>query len=189
MARAVAKGSHAARAPYGLRRIRTIEGSAVRVAWEQEPAEAEAVRAMYHMAVEQNFGFKRIGDALTAQGIRARGGRPFTSYTVQTVLENPAIVGDLVYGRKPRKGNPASELTTVPDFFPAILTRDEWTRLEARHTIRAESPRGRTHASVYLLSGIARCGHCGGPLVGKVGALRKAKTAEAGERYRNYYCS
>ena len=29
----------------------------------------------------------------------------------------------------------------------------------------------------------------GGPLVGKVGALRKGKKAEAGERYRYYYCS
>ncbi len=36
---------------------------------------------------------------------------------------------------------------------------------------------------MYILSGIARCGHCGGPMSGKVGATHN------GKRYRNYYCS
>ena len=36
---------------------------------------------------------------------------------------------------------------------------------------------------MYLLSGVARCGHCGGPMSGKIGSTHN------GKRYRNYYCS
>ena len=191
MARAVAKGVHAARAPYGLRRVRALEGESdkVKVTWELHPEQADAIRSMYLLAVEQNYGYKRIADAMTAQGIRASTDRPFSSFTIERILTNPAIKGDLVYGRRPRKGNPEAEIITNKGFFPAIITAEEWERLEQRRRIRAENSRGRTHASVYLLSGIARCGHCGGPMVGKAGALRKAKKAAPGERYRNYYCT
>lgn len=51
--------------------------------------------------------------------------------------------------------------------FPAILSDSEWQRLQERLTIRRELARGRTHSSDYLLSGILRCGHCGGPMAGK----------------------
>jgi site-specific DNA recombinase len=138
---------------------------------------------MARLAIEDNLGFKVIGDRLTAKGYRARGGRPFAAFTVQQILTNPAIMGTLVYGRRPRKGNPAVEKVEVPDFFPPILTQQEWQNLQERLNIRRETPRGQTHSSVYILSGIARCGHCGGPMSGKVG------TAHKGKQYRNYYCS
>ena len=75
-------------------------------------------------------------------------------------------MGTLTYGKRPRKGNPEQELVRVEGFFPAILTGDEWQLLQERLSIRRESSRGRTHSSVYLLSGMARCGYCGGPMAG-----------------------
>ena len=99
------------------------------------------------------------------------------------ILSNPALMGTLVYGRKPRKGNPKTNIVEIPNFFPAILSSDEWQRLRERQRIREESPKGKAHSSEYLLSGIAKCGHCGGPMVGKAGYFHK------GKQYRNYYCS
>jgi site-specific DNA recombinase len=93
------------------------------------------------------------------------------------------IAGIMVYGRKPRRGNPVTERIEVPDFFPRILSQDEWQRLQERLKIRREVPRGKANTGVYLLSGIARCGHCGGPMSGKAGSMHN------GKRYRNYYCS
>jgi site-specific DNA recombinase len=179
MSRAVSKGVHAARPPYGLRRVYQCRDAA----WELDPVESPIVRQMYRLAVEENLGFKGIADRLSTQGYLARGGRPFASFTVQRVLSNEALMGTLAYGKRPRKGNPAQEIVRVPGFFPAILSEEEWRRLNERLDIRKESSRGRTHASVYLLSGIARCGQCGGPMAGKVGAERH------GRRYRNYWCS
>ena len=179
MSRAVQKGVHAARAPYGLRRV--YQGKDV--SWELDPVEAPVVRQMYRLAVEENLGFKAIGDKLTEQGHSARGGRPFASFTVQRILNNEALVGTLAYGKRPRKGNPQPDVVRVPKFFPPILSVEEWQRLQERLAIRRELARGKTHSSPYLLSGIARCGQCGGPMSGKTGALRK------GRRYRNYYCT
>ena len=68
-------------------------------------------------------------------------------------------------------------------FFPAIFTEEEWQTLQGRLGIRRESSRGRAHSSEYLLSGIARCGYCGGPMTGKAAASYKDK------QNRNYWCS
>ena len=186
MARSVPRGVHAARPPYGLRKNRTLEGDRVHVEWDIDPAEAPLVREMYQLAVEENVGYKAIADRLTATGNRARDGGPFRSFTIQSALTNPAIRGSLTCGRKPRKENPKPELVEVPDFFPRILSDDEWTRLQERLSIRRESARGQTHSSQYLLSGIATCGHCGGPMAGRVGAR---KQSNPNERYRSYRCS
>jgi site-specific DNA recombinase len=138
---------------------------------------------MYRLSLEENLGYKAIADKLTSQGHRAHGGRPFAAYTVEGILTNPALMGTLVYGRKPRKGNPKMNIVEIPDFFPAIISPEEWQRLKERQRIRGESARGKAHSSEYLLSGIAKCGHCGGPMVGKAGYSYK------GKQYKNYYCS
>jgi len=135
------------------------------------------------MAVDENLGFKSIADRLNEAGFRAKSGQPFASYTIQRILLNEALMGTLTYGKRPRKGNPKPEIVEVPDFFPPILSQEEWARLQERLAIRRELSRGGTHTSVYLLSGIVRCGNCRGPMVGKVAARRKS-----GGRYRNYWC-
>ena len=179
MGRAVEKGVHVGRPPYGYRRIQASEGAR----WEQDPLEAPIVREMFSLSVEQNLGYKAIADRLSEAGHRARGNRPFASFTIQKILSNEALKGTMVYGKRPKKGNPERELVTVEDFFPAILTQEEWQRLQQRLSIRRENARGQAHASDYLLSGIIRCGNCGGPMIGKVGSAYK------GRRYRNYWCS
>jgi site-specific DNA recombinase len=184
MTRAVQKGVHAGRPPYGLKPIREIrDGKAVVVKWERDAIEAPIVREMYRLSMEENLGYKGIADRLNEGGYRNREGRPFVSYTIQKVLSNEAIRGTLVYGKKPRKGNPKEELVRVEGFFPEIVSEAEWNQLQERLAIRREHARGHTHRSSYLLSGIARCGYCGGPMVGRAGAKRK------GRQYRNYWCS
>jgi len=183
MSRAVSKGVHSGRPPYGLQRVREFKEGKVIVHWELDPAEAPVVREMYRLAVEDNKGYKSTADTLSTMGYRARNGRPLAAYTIQHVLTNPAIMGTMIYGKKSRKGNPQSDLITLPDFFPAIITQEEWQRLQERLSIRRETPKGQTHSSVYLLSGIVRCGHCGGPMVGRAGAHYKEK------QYRSYWCS
>ena len=183
MSKAVSKGVHVGRPPFGLQPVKDIKGNKIEVRWELHAEEASLVREMRRLAVEENLGFKAIADRLTAQGHRAHEGRPFAAFTIQRILNNPAIMGNMVFGSKPRKGNAQMELVEIPGFFPAILSSDGWQELQERLAIRRENPRGKAHSSDYLLSGMARCGHCGGPMVGKVGAAHK------GKRYRNYYCS
>lgn len=125
MSKAISKGVHVGRPPYGLRPIKDINGGKVEIRWELNPEDAPIVREMRCLAVEEKLGFKAIADRMTAKGYRAHGGRPFAAYTVQKILTNPAIMGTLVYGRKPRKGNQQMELVEIPGFFPAIVSRGE----------------------------------------------------------------
>jgi len=184
MARAVQKGVHVGRPPYGLKPIREIRnGKAVVAKWQRDVIEAPIVREMHRLSMEENLGYKAIADRLNDTGHRGREGRVFVSYTVQKVLTNEAIAGTMVYGKRPRKGNPSGDLVRVSGFYPAILDQEEWEHLQERLALRREHARGHTHKSTYLLSGIVRCGYCGGPMVGRAGAKRK------GKQYRNYWCS
>ncbi len=179
MATRGSKGVHFGRAPYGYHRTRINDV----VTWAQEPTEAGVVREMFRLATDENLGHKSIADRLTSEGRTSRTGGPFAAYTVQHILTNPALTGRLEYGRRPKPGNPQPEVVRVEDFFPAILSGAEWGALEERLRIRRSMPAGATHRSEYLLSGIARCGHCGGPMTGKLTSTYR------GKRYTKYYCS
>lgn len=55
--------------------------------------------------------------------------------------------------------------------------------MRERLQIRRVIPSGPTHKSEYLLSGVAMCRHCGGPITGKMTSIYK------GKRTAKYYCS
>jgi site-specific DNA recombinase len=179
MASRAAKGVHFGRAPYGYRRTKINDV----VQWDQEPAEADIVREMFRLSTEENLGHKSVADRLNTKGQQSRTGGPFAAYAVQHILTNPALAGILEYGRRPKPGNPQSKVVHVENFFPAILSGAEWELLQERLRIRRSMPAGPTHKSEYLLSGIAYCGHCGGPMTGKYTSTYK------GKRYARYYCS
>lgn len=176
------KGVHVGKAPYGLNPVRVVkDGKAIVDHWEIDEAEAEVVREMVRLSTEDNLGFKGIADSLNGRGMM-RGGSPWRPGSVQMILRNPALKGLMVYGKSRQRNDPSAELIEVPGVYPAILSDDEWNALQQRLDIRRRSPRGSTHRSVYLLSGIAKCGYCGGPMTGKAGASYK------GKRYRSYQC-
>jgi choline dehydrogenase-like flavoprotein len=174
-------------APFGYQRVVDRDGA---VHYEQSPLEADAVRWMWSAYVELGLGFKAIATELEARGIRARAGTPMVANTIRRILENPSLVGRLEYGRRTQRGtpNPPEKIVTHADVFPPILSADEWQRLQARMQVRREQGRrsGLTSSASYLLSGIARCPDCGGPLVAsQSGRLRK----KSGTRYARYVCS
>lgn len=182
MGNSARKGTHSGKAPYGFRPIREIkDGRAVVVRWEIEETEAEIIREMARLSSEENLGFKAISDNLNDRGMR-RASRHWVPSSIQQILRNPVIKGLMVYGRNQKKENPPQEIIEVPGVFPPILSDTEWDTLQQRMDIRKGAPRGSVHKSNYLLSGIARCGHCGGPMTGKTGSSYKGRV------YRSYLC-
>ncbi len=182
MGNSARKGIHSGKAPYGFRPIREIkDGKAVVAHWEIEESESAIIREMARLSVEENLGFKAIADTLNERGM-TRNSRPWVPSSIQMILRNPVIKGLMVFGRSRLKEDPSAELIEVPGVFPPILNEEEWDALQLRMDIRKGAPRGSVHTSVFLLSGIARCGHCGGPMTGKTGAKYKGKS------YRSYQC-
>jgi site-specific DNA recombinase len=177
--KAAAKGRHMSRPPFGYRQVR--DGNTAR--WEQVPEEAEAIRLAYRLSVEENNGYMAIANELNRLGYRGKpqfGSKPFSPATLVFIMKNPNLRGALAYGRTQKAGAPV-DVVTVEGVFPPILSTEEWERLQERLTIRSEHRRGRTHLSAFLLGGIARCGHCGGALVGTSRMRGEKREAE-------YYC-
>lgn len=76
------------------------------------------------------------------------GARPWHSVTLRRVLDSGFGAGKLLVDGEHREG--AHE---------GVITPGEWARYQARRGERAQRPRG--ERSVYLLSGLLRCGRCG----------------------------
>jgi len=187
MARAVSNGTHVGRPPYGFKGERRIDsdGKARVKRFIQNPVEVGAIREMYRLVVEDNLGLKSISDRLNANGHSpaCRKGIPFESSTIKNILTNEALKGTLVYGKKPKNREEPGEIIRIEGFFPPILTEEEWSAIQGRLSLRSNmNPKGRTFTSSYLLSSLARCGYCGGPMIGKMCKNKKYS-------YRRYYCS
>ncbi|MCH7971727.1 MAG: recombinase family protein [Chloroflexi bacterium] len=183
MGNIVKRGIHSGKPPFGFRSVREIvDGRARVVRWEIEESEAEIIREMARLCTDENHGFKAISDTLNERGLQRATGHWVPS-SVQHILRNPVLKGLMVYGRRPKTGNPKGEEIEVPGVFPPILTDAEWDALQLRMDIRKKVSRGSSHKSDYLLSGMARCGHCGGPMSGKSGSAYK------GRRYTSYVCT
>lgn len=91
---------------------------------------------------------------LNARGYRTRQGSPWVTSTIRRCLVNPAYAGKRVL-----RGEVVSDA-----IWPAIHDEDTYWRLRAllddpnRDTARGQ------HDVRHLLSGLARCGICGGPM-------------------------
>ena len=161
--KAAEQGKIVSRLPYGYVKIRDAEGERI----EQVPGEAAAIMLAYELATARNMGYKRMADELNRLGYRTKSGALFAAQSVKLILLNPAMAGHAVF-----RGQGEEILTE--NAYPAILNTEEWDTLQQRLTIRREGQhRGRTDSSPYLLSGIVRCGHCGGAMAGASNGPKK----------------
>lgn len=86
-----------------------------------------------------------------------------TSY-VQKILQNPAVIGEFQPHTKPRGSTrrvPVGE--PVSGYYPAVVSETLWATVQAKRRFGPgnDGQRGQVR---NLLSGLCRCGHCGGPM-------------------------
>ena len=137
-----------------------------------EPREAVTVKRIFAMYLDEHEGIRKIARRLNEDGILTRTGRPWTAGAVRTVLRNAVYTG--LYRRLG---------VTVTRAHSPLVTASQHAevlrRMEARRTAPATQERRE-----YLLSGLVRCGYCGGPMIG---ARRPGEGAEVVE-YAYYRC-
>jgi site-specific DNA recombinase len=142
--------------------------------------EAVVVREVFALYREEKSAML-VAKALYERGRRTKGrlgedgarrpGPHWTKVAVLRVLKNPLYVGLVPYGRERHPGEHA------PLVDPETFTR-------AQELLTKAAPRcqqvGRNER--YLLSGLVRCGACGG-------AMTPASTRKGGHAYRYYRCA
>lgn len=131
---------------------------------------------------------RKTGITLNASGIRTRKGKHWPQTTIHRILRTPTYVGQIWYGK--RKTNPQGKLikqskdswTVVDGEHDAIISQEQFDKVQKLLSKRKGKPTkpGRT----YLLSGLIRCGHCGGALSGHTYTRKATK-----KTYSYYKCA
>jgi site-specific DNA recombinase len=142
--------------------------------------EAVVVREAFALYREEKSAFL-VARALNARGRRTKGrlgeggtrlpGPRWTKVSVLRVLKNPLYVGLVPYGRERHPGEHAP-----------LVDQEAFAR--AQELLKRPAARRRQvgRNERYLLSGLVRCGACGG-------AMTPASTRKSGRTYRYYRCA
>ncbi len=186
--------------------VRGADGERSHVAREIDAVQAEVIREIFRLCAA-GHGVKGIAKRLNAHGApspRAQRGRSSTwaPASVREVLFRSVYRGEIVWnqtrkrdrwGRQRQANRPASEWIRIPAPELRIVSDEAWQaahdRLAAARAIYLRGTRGRPFgrpidgtASPYLLTGLALCGHCGGP-------LRVRTRSHGAQRAKFYGCA
>lgn len=166
-------------APFGYRTLEDSQrGGRSKKVLAINPLEAEDVRAVFALynrgdGVSGPMGIKQLTSYLNRNGRQYRG-RPWSIGSVDRILKDRTYVGERIHGR----AKPVVDQVhmSVPQIIDHTLFEHTQQRLRSRNP-RKKPPRSINNP--VLLSGLARCGRCGGGMT-----LRTGKSG----RYRYYTC-
>lgn len=187
-------------APYGFRVAQASREDALPL--EVHEDEAEVVREIYRLYLEQEVGSVTIARLLTDRGLRMRNGKPWHDTAVRAVLSSTMVAGRTIWGRHYRdpqtrqmRHRPLTDpqVLIAPTSVPAwtIVSWEDFERAQARRAAwqpRQHSDvqdRTRAESSALLLTGLMRCGACGGPIT--AGHAAPTKVLKDGTRVRYRY--
>lgn len=164
---------------YGFdnREITSAEGKRLHVVRVVNEPEAARVRQIFEMYAG-GLGITRIAKRLNDESVPAprQGPNGWAPSAVREILYRPLYRGQIVWnesqkvvrgGTKKRRRRPDSERITVDAPELRIVTPELWESVQSRLTRSADRtrPRVRDIETKYLLTGMARCAHCGGPMM------------------------
>jgi DNA invertase Pin-like site-specific DNA recombinase len=152
------------------------------------PAEADVIRRIFRLSAD-GYGLRAIAKILNAEQApapRAQRGRPqsWAPTSVREVLHRPLYRGEIVWARSAKRdkwgqtkqsARPETDWIRRPAPELRIVTEDEWQaahrQLDGARRLYLRATGGQAfgrpavgNPSPYLLTNLALCGCCGGPL-------------------------
>lgn len=142
--------------------------------------EAPAVRRMWQWA-DEGLGYRTIADRLNEMGYRTRRGSLISHTLVYEVLHHAVYGGTYVYGAtrynrittRVKEANPNA--TIVEGGVPAIVEKSLYDRVTQKLATRKRAPKEKTNYT-YILSGLLKCGECGGTMAGDSTSAKRTPT-------------
>lgn len=155
--------------------------------------EAKAVRLIFSIVLEGG-GYGEVIDKLNSLGFKTKTGRHFGKNSIHDILRNEKYAGVYVFNRAAsaklgkrnnRAEKPEDEIIRIPGGMPAIISHDDWKKVQKLMSERKRGPQPRrSNDSLYILTGKVTCGECEGAMTGNSGIWGRAK-----KKYRFYSCS
>lgn len=155
--------------------------------------EAEILRELRRLYVDERLGFKTIAMTLNQKPENLRRGILWTASTVALTLENIFYAGIIRFGGKRSDGKYSQRKKELQlDVIESVGSHEPvWTKEEYDEHIslmRMRTDGGYSRKLDYWFSGLLRCGKCGG---GMYGRMTMSSVRKNGERTRipYYWCS
>lgn len=165
--------------PFGYR----TEPDGLRARMAPHPEEAPIVRKIFHLCLT-GLGAQAIALRLNEDG-QLRRGRRWAKTGVHYILTNEIYTGVRVFNktqRRTRTIKPPEQWIRV-ESHPALVGRADFERIQAMFQDRTPHHiHGGAHRSLFLFTGLLRCGICSGALQIRTGKGR------AGDVYSYYAC-
>lgn len=171
--------------PYGYEKVVVGSGKESYHTLAVLPDEAEAVKLMYHLFVNEGYGFTRIARHLDSLGIKPRKSEHWSPAALKDILENPVYIGKIrwnwrktekkmidgeIVKQRPKTTNPADWIL-VDGKHEAIIDEVTYQRALAK---RGTAPRIRTGNELRNpFAGLLYCGSCGRAMSYKTFADKK----------------
>lgn len=155
-------------APYGYKKIKIGKDHTLEIVED----EAEIVRLIFDLYVNQGVTPGRIAQRLNKMGVEAPRGEKWVKDTVRHILRNEHYVGKVVFNKikmtpvlengeiiSRRLAQAAEDVIIAEGKQPAIIDAETW---EKARTIIGNNPRTRNDKEIKNpLSGVLVCGKCG----------------------------
>ena len=148
-------------------------------------AEAGIVRMIYDLYLNglngKTVGIKELAKHLTEKGLLMRG-KPWGIQKVHKVLSDTLYMGDYYYGVVDSKaGQKRAPTEWVKTSIPVIIDAAKFEQVRAKRELRSPARTSpRIISSTTLLTGLLKCGECGGSMT--------LTTGKSG-RYKYYKCT
>lgn len=152
------------------------------------PEESDVVNLIFETFLETK-SIRKTTIQLNSRGFKTRKDQLWSSSTIHRILSNPLYIGKISYGKRKTDVQTGKLInqdkktwTLVKGEHDAIISKEIFEKTQAflsKNTKKPTKP-GRT----YLLSGILKCGLCGGALSGHTYTKKKS-----GKAYSYYKCS
>ena len=150
--------------------------------------EAQAVKIIFDMYVN-GYSYSNIIDKLNDLGYKTKRGNKFGKNSLHGILSNEKYTGVYVFNKTQRKGingkrnghkqKSEDEIIKVEGGIPQIIDKEVFLQAQEMMQKRKKAPGSHKATTLYLLTGIIRCGECGHAMQGN-----KRK-----DKYNNDYIS
>lgn len=135
--------------------------------------EASAVKEIFER-VNRKETIGSIVKWLNSNGHRTKYGTLFSSSSINTIIRNEKYKGTYIYGKNKRikengitKDLPGNDVIRIENGIPRIVTDELWIAANKIYDKRVHVAGGQSKSKeVYLLSGLIKCGLCGGSMCG-----------------------
>lgn len=172
-------------APYGYDKVFILDGKKKRPTLEINEREAEAVRLVFDLYVNQDFGFVNIAHRLNELGYKTRKGGVWTQATIKDMLSNVHYIGKIKWNWRKTvnvvadgeisKTRPHNKDCYIFDGkHPAIISEELFNRAQAKMGKNAKVKSG-----VVLRNPLASLVYC---QCGKAMTYRTYKDTQGNEK-------